>query len=322
MRVPPFHQFVRTSPTLALLLLAPSAAAQDVPDVSAIVNFIRVGGVFASLGVIVGAGIAARFLNNIVESLGQRFVHRRLTFQKAESFLRFGIYLTTGAVVIALSFRINDTVLALVGGTLAVAVGFALRDLVAAMIAGVTIMFDRPFQVGDRVQFAGEYGDVTAIGLRSVRIQTLDDNTVTVPNNKVLTDVTSCGNYGALDMQVQINFFIGVDQDFVLATRLVKEAMLTSQYIYLQKPLTVQLKQVVQEHHVAIQLRAKGYVLDTRYEKAYETDVSIRTLLAFREHGVLGPSILHRQIGGREPPAGAQLLGPTQAKKRTSSPPL
>ena len=283
-----------TAPVIA----APAVDAQDAPDVAEIVNFIRVGGVLVSLGVIVGAGIVARFLHNIVESLGQRFVHRRLTFQKTESFLRFGIYLTTGAVVLALSFRINDTVLALVGGTMAVAVGFALRDLVAAMIAGVTIMFDRPFQVGDRVQFAGEYGDVTAIGLRSVRIQTLDDNTVTVPNNKVLTDVTSCGNYGALDMQVQIDFYIGIDQDIVLAERLVKEALLTSQYIFLQKPITVLLKQVVQEHYVAIHLRAKGYVLDTRYEKAFETDVSRRTLLALREHGVQSPSILQRHIGG------------------------
>lgn len=276
--------------------LAPKvAAAQDMPNVTELVGFVRWSGVLVSLGVIIGAGIASKFFHNLVESLSNRFVHRRMMFQKVESFVRFGIYLTTGAAVLVLSFRINETVLTLVGGTLAVAVGFALRDLVAAMIAGVTIMLDRPFQVGDRVVFAGEYGDVTAIGLRSVRIQTLDDNTVTIPNNKVLTEVTSCGNYGALDMQIQIDFHIGSDQDMLTAEQLVREAMLTSQYIYLQKPVGVLIRQVVKENYVAIHLRAKGYVLDTRYEKAFESDVSRRVLLAFRQNGISGPSILLRQ---------------------------
>ncbi|MGE0327173.1 MAG: mechanosensitive ion channel family protein [Polyangiaceae bacterium] len=292
----------RLAPTFFCVLLLIPAVAQaqtDPPNVEKILGFVRWTGVLVSLGVIVGAGLLVRFINNVVVSLGDRFTNRRLTFQKIESFLRFAIYIITGAVVIALSFRLTDAVLTLVGGTLAVAIGFAMRDLVAAMIAGVTIMLDRPFQVGDRVQFSGEYGDITAIGLRSVRIQTLDDNTVTIPNNKLLTDVTSCGNYGALDMQIQIDFYIGVDQDIALAERILREAMLTSQYVYLKKPIVVLVKQVLKDQYVAIHLRLKGYVLDTKHEKAFETDVSKRALLAFREHGVMPPAVLHRQIEER-----------------------
>ncbi len=290
---------------LAAWLQPHSALAQvpDAPNVTEIVGFVRWGGVIISIAVVFGAGLLARFLHNIVDTLGKRFTSQRLLFQKAESFARFAIYLTAGALAIAFSFRINETVLALVGGTLAVAVGFALRDLVAAMIAGVTIMLDRPFQVGDRVQFAGEYGDVTAIGLRSIRIQTLDDNTVTIPNNKVLTDVTSCGNYGALDMQVGVDFFIGIDQDVTLAEQLAKEAMLTSQYIYLPKPVVVLAKQVIREQYVAIQLRAKGYVLDIKYEKAFESDVSKRVLDAFSRCNILPPSMLVRSLDPPQSPA-------------------
>ena len=40
---------------------------------------------------------------------------------------------------------------------------------------------------------------------------TLDDNTITIPNSKFLSDITSSGNYGALDMQVVIDFYIGAD---------------------------------------------------------------------------------------------------------------
>jgi hypothetical protein len=45
---------------------------------------------------------------------------------------------------------------------------------------------------------------------------------------------------------------------------------------------------------VAIALKARPYVLDTRYEKAFETDVHLRVLEAFRLHGIHPPALLHR----------------------------
>jgi small-conductance mechanosensitive channel len=97
-------------------------------------------------------------------------------------------------------------------------------------------MFDRPFQVGDGVSYAGEYGDIVKTGLRSVRTNTLDHNVVTIPNNKILTDVASSGNYGSLEMQVPMEFFVGVDQDVTRAVELVREACLTSPY-HLDQPV-------------------------------------------------------------------------------------
>jgi len=279
-----------------VLTASPALAAQDTPDVTQIVSFVRWSGVFMSVFVIIGAVLALRFLAGVVARLTQRFTDRRLLFSKVESIIRFVVYFATGIVVVGLSFEINQTVLTLIGGTFAVAVGFAMRDLVAAMIAGVTIMFDRPFQVGDRVQYAGEYGDIVSIGLRSVRLQTLEDNTVTIPNNKILTDVTSSGNYGALDMQVQFDFYVGVDQDIEQAEQLVYEGILTSRYVFLEKPIVVIMNQVMKDHFVAVHLRGKAYVLDTKYEKAFETDVSKRVLIAFRERNILPPAILQRRV--------------------------
>ena len=41
------------------------------------------------------------------------------------------------------------------------------------------------------------YGSIAASRLRLERMQTQDDSTVKIPNNKILTDVRSCGDYGA-----------------------------------------------------------------------------------------------------------------------------
>lgn len=291
------------APSMSSLVGGGTSSSSATQDLSKIVGLVRWAGVFISILVVIGAAVALRFLSGVVERLSVRFSHRRLTFQKIESFTRFFIYFATGGIVVGLSFQINQTVLTLLGGTLAVAVGFAMRDLVAAMLAGVTIMFDRPFQVGDRVQYAGQYGDIVAIGLRSVRMFTLDDNTVTIPNNKILTDVSSCGNYGALEMQVQFDFYVGMDQDFELAERLITEGILSSRYVYLDQPVIVLIKQVIKEDYVAIHLRGKAYVFDTKYEKDFETDVMRRVLRAFRESSILPPAVLHRSIEAPALPA-------------------
>jgi small-conductance mechanosensitive channel len=287
---------------LAVLGVARGASAATDPDLGQIVTFVRWSGVLVSIGVIVGTAILLRFLGRLADQLGARFGHRRLLIHKVWSFARFFLYLTAGGVVVSLSFQFNQTVLALVGGTLAVAIGFAMRDLVAAMIAGITIMLDRPFQVGDRVEYGGEYGDIVAIGLRSVRMVTLDDNVVTIPNNKVLTDVTSCGNYGALDMQVSVHFHIGTDQDFDAALEIIREALTTSRFAFLEKPVVVLMEQVLDGSVAALHLRGKAYVLDTKYEKAFVTDVTQSVLRAFREQGIQPPAVLHR-TAVREPSA-------------------
>jgi small-conductance mechanosensitive channel len=177
-----------------IIVLSPPVRAQDTPDISQLAGFIRWGGVLLSVVIIVGATVVLRFVSGAASGLSARFAARRLLIQKIESFVRFGVYVGTGAICLGLSVRLDSTALTVIGGALAFAVGFAMRDLVAAFIAGITIMFDRPFQVGDRVQYGGEYGDIIEIGLRSVQMNTLDHNIVTIPNNKVLTDVTSSGN--------------------------------------------------------------------------------------------------------------------------------
>jgi small-conductance mechanosensitive channel len=281
--------------------------AQEIADedkILEITHSIRWGGVVTSVFVILGVWIVLRFFSNFIEDLGDQFATRRMLFQRIGTIVQFFVYIVTIVAVITLSVRFDEKVLTLLGGTAAVAIGFAVRDLVASFIAGIMIMIDQPFQVGDRVSFGGEYGDITAIGLRSVRLQTLDDSTVTIPNNKFLTDMTSCGNYGAIDMQIVMDFYIGIDQNVVAARDIVTEAGLTSRYVHLPKPVVVLVKQVIHENYVAVRLQLKAYVLDTQYEKSFETDVNLRVMRAFEEHQIGPPAILHRTI-----PAGAS-LGP------------
>jgi len=274
----------------SVLLVPASAAAQDVPDLGKLAEFVRWGGIAASIPIIIGAIFLIQLIENLGNRLADRFSNRRPTIQKFQTATRFLLYITAGAVTLSLSLRLDPTALTVIGGAVAFAVGFALRDLVASFIAGITIMFDRPFQVGDRVAYGGEYGDIIQIGLRSVRMNTLDHNIITIPNNKIFTDVTSSANYGALEMQVAMEFFIRMDQDARRAMELVREACLTSPYVYLAQPIPVGIGPVVLESLVALKITARPYVFYSKYEKPFGTDVQLRVLDAFRAAGILPPN--------------------------------
>lgn len=238
--------------------------------------------------------VANRAITNFLGRASSRFVHRRLVLNQVGTLSRFMVYLVGLTAATSLALKLTESVVLALTGTIAVTVGFALKDLAASVIAGVIILLDRPFQVGDRVSFDGVYGEISEIGLRSVRLVTLDDNVVTIPNNKFLTDAVSSGNWGALDMLIQVDFHIGIDQDFVLAKRLVTEAVTSSRYVYTKKPWNVLVKEVIAGEYFALRLRAKVYVLDVQFEKELETDVTERVYTAFRAHGVLPPAQISR----------------------------
>jgi len=261
-----------------------------------IMNFVRVGGIFPALVVVAVTWAVARVLAGSLDRLGQRFTERRLLIQQVATVLSFLLYFLGISAAVMLVFRMSNQLLLAVGGTAAVAIGFALKDLAASLVAGLTILFDRPFQVGDRVTFGDHYGEITRIGLRSVRLVTLDDNVVTIPNNKFLTDVVASGNAGALEMLVQLDFLVGVDQDVDRAKAIVRDALTSCRFAYLGRPWTVLVSSVLQESHMAVRLRAKVYVLDVQYEKALETDVTERVLRGFRETSIHPPAILHRSL--------------------------
>jgi small-conductance mechanosensitive channel len=261
-----------------------------------LLKFLQVRGILTGLVILGAAWLVGRFLSRLLDRLGGRFTERRLQIHLVGTFTRFFLYIGALIAAVLLSFRLSDQMLFAMGGSIAVAVGFALKDLAASVIAGLTILADKPFQVGDRVTFAGHYGEVVVIGLRSVRLLTLDDSVVTIPNNKFFSEVVSSGNAGALDMLVQMDFYVGIDQDIASAKRVVAEALTSTRFGYLAKPWNVLVNQVVQDAYIAVRLRAKVYVLDVKYEKALETDVTERVLEGFRREGIQPPAVLHRTL--------------------------
>ena len=66
------------------------------------------------------------------------------------------------------------------------AVALAAKDSIANFFGTLTILFDKPFQVGERIVIDSYDGTVENVGFRSTRIRLLSGHLVTIPNEKVV----------------------------------------------------------------------------------------------------------------------------------------
>lgn len=271
-------------------------------NVQELVRFIDLERVPLAILILVVGVIGLRLVRGFLDDLGERFTARRLLFKKVSALSRFGILAALAGVTLSSVLVLESEALLAVAGTIGVAIGFSLQDLLASLMAGVILLLDEPFQVGDRVSFGGYYGEISEIGIRSVRLVTLDDNLVTIPNNKFLNEASASANAGALDCMVVIPFYLGAAEDFVRARGVIEEATATSRYVYLEKPMTTLMAdQFLGERFVTV-VRVKAYVFDARFENAFASDVTERVKLAFRDAGIRTPDQQYRDLdlNGRE----------------------
>jgi len=115
----------------------------------------------------------------------------------------------TALIVVLKHFNYDIFSLVTALGIGSLAVGMAAKDTLAHMISGFTLMLDRPFRIGDRIQLSGgQVGDVTDIGLRSTKIKTLDNNLLVIPNSDLCN--TMLINQAFPDQRVKGRINVGV----------------------------------------------------------------------------------------------------------------
>ncbi len=126
-------------------------------------------------------------------------------------------------VVLALFFfmaleNLGIDLLPLIAGVGVAGAGLALamQGVLSNLMAGLTIIFTRPFRVGEYVSVVGVEGRVEAIDLFSTKLSHADQSIVVVPNRKIVGEIVH--NYGHI-RQIDLSIAIGraEDVDRVLA---------------------------------------------------------------------------------------------------------
>src|SRR5690349_15361145 len=93
------------------------------------------------------------------------------------------------------------------------AVALATQGVLGNMVAGLTIIFSKPFRVGDFITIVGVTGEVLEIRLASTVLGHADLSRVVIPNRKIVGEILH--NYGRmrqLAIEVTVPYEVDVEQ--------------------------------------------------------------------------------------------------------------
>jgi small conductance mechanosensitive channel len=120
----------------------------------------------------------------------------------------FRILVLAGTVLVAAE-KIGIPVTSLVAGVgvAGVGAGFALQGVLGNVFAGLTILFTRPFRVGEYIEILGIHGQVTEITIFTTTVIHSDLSLVVVPNRKIVGEVLhNYGNKRQIDIKIGVSY--------------------------------------------------------------------------------------------------------------------
>ena len=127
------------------------------------------------------------------------------------------------ALLVALDkfgFQIAPLVAAI--GVAGVGVGFAFQGVLGNIVAGLSIIFTKPYRVGEYIELLNVHGQVVTIELFSTKLLQLDLSRVVIPNRRIVGEILH--NYGTkrqLELKVGVSYGANLDE----ALAIVKEVL-------------------------------------------------------------------------------------------------
>jgi len=101
-------------------------------------------------------------------------------------------------------------------------IALAMQGVLGNVVAGLTIIFTRPYRVGDYISIQKEEGEVLDISMFSTVLGHPDRSRIVIPNRKIVGEILH--NYGTL-RQLDVEVGVAYDTDMGAALRAVEETL-------------------------------------------------------------------------------------------------
>ncbi len=186
-------------------------------------------------------------------------------------------------VILALQ-NLGVELLPLIAGLGVAGAGLALatQGVLSNMVAGLSIIFSKPFRVGEYISIVGEEGTVEAITLFNTTLGHLDRSRVVIPNRKITGEILH--NFGQM-RQLDVSVGVAYDTDLSTALALIDDVLRNNSRV-LTEPAPVVRPIQLGDWAVTISIRPWVRVQD--YGPA-AGEVTRAILEVFRSRGVIMP---------------------------------
>jgi small conductance mechanosensitive channel len=101
-------------------------------------------------------------------------------------------------------------------GVAGAGIALAMQGVLSNIVAGLTIIFTKPFRVGEYISIVGEEGQVENISIFSTVLSHTDQSQLVIPNRKIVGEILH--NYGNIrQLDILVNVAYDTDMDKALA---------------------------------------------------------------------------------------------------------
>lgn len=259
-----------------------------------VTDLVSIPKIIWALVFIFSAYLIIRLIINILYRISTRYPRYEFVIKRFIPIFRILAWIFIIYIVVVGFFKPPVATLVAFFASVGVAIGFAAQDLLKNVFGGLIVMFDRPFQIGDKIESGNYYGEVVEIGIRSTKIVTADDSTITIPNNQFMIQDVSNSNSGENNCQVVAEIYLPIDVNTEQVRKIATEAAQVSKYIYLNKPINVIFINEMHEYKSVLKMRLKAYVSNLDKEFAFKSEMTEIVLKSLLEQEIIKPESFSR----------------------------
>jgi small conductance mechanosensitive channel len=150
------------------------------------------------------------------------------------------------------------------------------------MMAGLTIIFTRPFRIGEYISIVSEEGVVDTISLFSTVLSHADQSRVVIPNRKIVGEILH--NYGYI-RQIEILIGVAYDTDLDKALALANEVLQADTRILKEPPPVIGVGSL---NSMAVSIAVKPWVNVPDYAPT-KSELSKAIVKAYRSKRIVIP---------------------------------
>jgi small conductance mechanosensitive channel len=167
-------------------------------------------------------------------------------------------------------------------GVAGAGLALATQGVLSNIVAGLSIIFTKPFRVGEYISIVGEEGTVESITLFNTTLGHIDHSRVVIPNRKITGEILH--NFGQI-RQIDVSVGVSYDSDLTAALGLIEEVLRNNSRV-LSDPTPVVRTMALGDWSVTIGVKPWVSVQDFG---AATSEINRAILDIFRNRGVVMP---------------------------------
>lgn len=237
-------------------------------------SFQALGGIL----VIVLGWFAAKFVARMLENM---LIAKKVDPPVAKFLISIAKMLVIAfAALIALG-KFGITIAPFIAGISVIGFGasFAVQGPLSNYAAGATLIFTKPFKVGDIVEVAGQAGCVTDMTLARTQLKTMDNTIIFIPNKHVIGEVIH--NYGE-NKKLTLTIGVAYDADVDKAIDIIRNIVTSDERIMKDPEPRIGIKEFADS---SVNIYVRSWCVPPQY---YDTifDINRKVFAEFNSNGI------------------------------------